>query len=438
MDETRMVELGRLALTSAQEAGASGAFAGVGRTRQVDVAVRGEVLETVSESTSQSLALEVWVDGRYATTRTTDLRDEQVARLAREVVALARALQPDPTRSIPDPALFAGRPELDLELADAAIPSLSHAEREALCHAANAPILGQAGVISATSACSDGEGLSVQVSSNGFEGSHRRTWLWLSSEVTLQDTVGRPEGWMSVGGPHRSQLLEPAQVGALALQRAQDRLGARKGPSGRTTLVVEPQAAVSLLGRLLAPATGASVQQGRSFWAGRVGKAAVSPSLVVHDEPLLPRMPGSRLFDGEGISARRLPLIEGGALQNLYLDTTYARRLGLAPTTGSGSNRIVASGTRPLAALVGAVKEGVLVTSWLGGNADPTTGDFSLGMRGNLIRNGTVGEPVGEMNVTGNLLALFAGLVEVGNDPWPWGATRCPSLVFDGVDTSGA
>jgi len=438
VDETTMMALGALALEAATGAGASGAFAGVGRTRQVDLAVRGEALETVSESTSQSLVLEVWVDGRYATTRTTDLRPDEVARLAREAVALARALQPDPSRAIPDPSLFAGRAELDLELADASIPALSHADREALCRAASAPILGQAGLISTTSACSDGEGLSVQLSSNGFSGSHRRTWLWLSSEVTLQDAAGRPEGWMSAGGPHRSQLPAPAEIGAEALKRARDRLGSRKGPSGRTTLVVEARVAGQILSRLLSPANGANVQQGRSFWAGRLDQPAVSPALVVRDEPLLARMPGSRLFDGEGIRAATLPLIEGGALRNLYLDTTYARRLGMAPTTGSASNRVVQPGSRDLAALVAGVEEGVLVSSWLGGNSDPTSGDFSLGMRGNLIRKGQLGEPVSEMNVTGNLLALFAGLAEVGSDPWPWGSTRCPSLVFEGVDTSGA
>ena len=108
------------------------------------------------------------------------------------------------------------------------------------------------------------------------------------------------------------------------------------------------------------------------------------------------------------------------------------------PSRSSPSNRIVAPGTRDLEALVGASKKAILVTSWLGGNMDGTTGDYSYGLRGHLVETGKVGAPVGEMNVTGNLVDLFARLVEVGNDPWPYSSWRTPTLVFDGVQFSGA
>jgi PmbA protein len=98
----------------------------------------------------------------------------------------------------------------------------------------------------------------------------------------------------------------------------------------------------------------------------------------------------------------------------------------------------VRPGDQSLAELLSAVGEGVYVTSWLGGNADGTTGDFSLGLRGHMIENGEVGRPVGEMNVTGNLRDLFSRLELVGNDPYPYSSTLSPSLVFSDVDFSGA
>ncbi len=42
------------------------------------------------------------------------------------------------------------------------------------------------------------------------------------------------------------------------------------------------------------------------------------------------------------------------------------------------------------------------------------------------------------MNVTGNLRSLFSRLELVGNDPYPYSTTLAPSLVFSGVDFSGA
>ena len=82
--------------------------------------------------------------------------------------------------------------------------------------------------------------------------------------------------------------------------------------------------------------------------------------------------------------------------------------------------------------------EGVYVTSWLGGNADGTTGDYSLGLSGHMIENGEIGRPVGEMNVTGNLLELFSRLELTGNDVYLYSTTLSPSLLFSDVDFSGA
>ena len=59
-------------------------------------------------------------------------------------------------------------------------------------------------------------------------------------------------------------------------------------------------------------------------------------------------------------------------------------------------------------------------------------------MRGHLVEKGKIGGPIGEMNVTGNLVDLFSKLAEVGSDPWPYSATLVPTLVFDGVQFSGA
>jgi len=163
-----------------------------------------------------------------------------------------------------------------------------------------------------------------------------------------------------------------------------------------------------------------------------------SDKLTVTDDPLIVGGFASRLFDGEGISARRLPILEAGVARNVYVDTYYGKKAGLDPTTGSPSNRVLALGTRDLTALIADVGEGVLVTNWLGGNSDSTTGDFSFGMEGHLVANGRIGASVGEMVATGNLVDLFKALVAVGNDPWRYAAALVPTLVFEGVQVSGA
>jgi PmbA protein len=86
---------------------------------------------------------------------------------------------------------------------------------------------------------------------------------------------------------------------------------------------------------------------------------------------------------------------------------------------------------------VAEVNDGMLVTGFLGGNSNGTTGDFSLGVQGFRIRNGRVAEPVSEMNISGNHLELWKQLSAVGNDPYLYSSMRTPTLVFDGVQFAG-
>ena len=308
----------------------------------------------------------------------------------------------------------------------------------AWCRAMDAVATSHERVISATTGVYDGTSRSASASSNGFVGSSESTYCWYGSKITLKDKGDRraSDGFFA-GGPHVENLPPADVVARTALERALARLDAEKGPTLKTTMVVDARSAASLIGRLLQPASARRVQQGQSYWAPLIGKKAFSDKLSIVDDPLIQRGLNSRLYDGEGISARVIPIIEEGVISNIYVDTYYGRKANMTPTTGSSSNRRIGTGDKSLEELLGAVGEGVYVTSWLGGNADNTTGDFSLGLRGHMIENGQIGRPVSEMNVTGNLRDLFSRLEMVGNDVYPYSSTLSPSLVFADVDFSG-
>jgi predicted Zn-dependent protease len=185
---------------------------------------------------------------------------------------------------------------------------------------------------------------------------------------------------------HLEDLPDARRIAEGALARALARLGSRQGPTIKTALVVESRAANSLIKDLLAPAAAASIQQGQSFWPALMESPAFSDKLSILDDPLRPRGLASRPYDREGIAARRLALIERGVPKAVYADTYYGAKAKLPITTGEPSNQIVQPGTRGLAELVRSVGDGILVTGWAGGNADPTTGEFSQGLNGHVIR----------------------------------------------------
>ena len=427
------------AMELAKGAGATEAWATASQGRDVEFAYRDGALEKVKDTTSRSLNINIYAGGRYSSHQTTDLNPERLKSFVAEAVAITRALEPDEHRLITPAELFNGRPTVDLDLVDAAVAGITREQRLAWCEELDKVATAHERVISATAGIYDGTLNSASASSNGFTGTHAETYCWYGTNITLMDQGDkRASDGYYVGGQHVASLPAAAGVAQTGLERALNRLGTEKGPTIKTSMIVDAQAAGSLVGRLLGPANARRVHQGQSFWADLVGTQAFSNKLTISDDPLIPRGFGSRLFDSEGISSKYLPIVENGAVRNLYVDTYHGRKAGMEPTTGSASNRVIAPGELSLHGLLKEVGDGVYVTSWLGGNADQTTGDFSLGLRGHMIENGEIGRPVGEMNVTGNLRDLFSQLELVGSDVYQYSSTLTPSLVFGGVDFSGA
>jgi PmbA protein len=435
------LEAAREAVRMALRHGAREAAAAVSRSRQVELAWRDGKVENVKEATTRGLGLDLYVDGRFSSLTTSDLRPDALDRFVAEGVALTRTLAPDEHRRLPDPALYQGQARLDLQLFDPTHGTLSAADRRALAEEAEGAarsVPGAERILSVAVGIGDTAAERALVASNGFEGFRRGTDHGISVEVSARDPDGRrPEDWDAASARFRSDLPSPSALGRGAAERALGRVGAVKGDSALVTLVVDCRAAGRLVGALFAALGASALQQKRSFLEGRIGSAVGSEWLDVGDDPFLVRGLGSRLWDGEGIAARRFPVFERGVLRNHYVDTYYGRKLGMAPTTARTSNLAWRPGDADRAGLVARVGDGILVTGFLGGNSNGTTGDFSLGVQGFRIRGGQRVEPVGEMNVSGNHLELWRRLVAVGDDPYPWSALRTPTLVFDGVQIAG-
>ncbi|HEX9308541.1 MAG TPA: TldD/PmbA family protein [Anaeromyxobacter sp.] len=438
---TDLLDLTRTAASLALKKGASEAAAGGWQARHVEVAWRDGKIEKVSEATTRGLGLDLYVEGRYASVSTSDLRTEALDRFIEDSVALARNLAPDPHRRLPEPALYAGQAQLDLELEDPSHGRLDSAARRRIAEeleVAARAVPGAERILSVTTGVSDTRAESALVHTNGFEGTKRGTDFWISAEVTVRDDDGRrPEESAASGGRFRAELEAPADVGRRAGERALARLGTVKGGSAVMAMAVDARSAGRIVASILGPLGAASIQQKRSFLEGKIGAAIGSPLLDLHDDPLVVRGLGSRLYDGEGIAARPFRVFEGGVVRTYYIDTYYGRKLGIPPTTARTSNLTWKLGSRSQEDLLRDLGEGILVTGFLGGNSNGTTGDFSLGVRGFRVRGGRLAEPVGEMNVSGNHLELWHRLVAVGDDPYRYSAMRTPTLVFDGVQFAG-
>ena len=119
-------------------------------------------------------------------------------------------------------------------------------------------------------------------------------------------------------------------------------------------------------------------------------------------------------------------------LKEFFVDWYYSRKLGWEPTTGGPSNLIIPPGKRPVAEIMKDLGRGILITDFIGGNANSTTGDASVGIFGQLFDKGQPVHAVAEMNIAGNTLEFWS-LEVVANDPWLY----APSATQPGVQGRG-
>jgi PmbA protein len=253
--------------------------------------------------------------------------------------------------------------------------------------------------------------------------------------VSVRDPDGRrPEEFDYAGARFVGEVPPVSAIGRGAAERALSRLGSRKAESAAMTLVLDNRAAGRLVGALGQPLSGMALQQKRSFLEGKLGEAIASPLFDVADDP---HTFGSRLYDNEGIATRRMPIFEKGVLRHYFIDTYYGKKLKLAPTTGGLSNLVFTLGPRSQAE--------ILKDRGRGHPGDGLPGrQLQLHHRRLLVRHQGLprprrprAEPVGEMNIAGNLGELLRKLAAVGNDPWPYSSLRTPTLVFEAVQFCG-
>src|SRR4249920_1569740 len=113
----------------ARKKGAGEVAARAYKVRDVSVQWRDGKLEQINEATTRGVGLQLYVDGRYASVTSSDLRPEALDTFIGDSVAMTRTLSADPFRALPDPALYAGQANVDLKLEDPAYPTVTPEQR---------------------------------------------------------------------------------------------------------------------------------------------------------------------------------------------------------------------------------------------------------------------------------------------------------------------
>jgi PmbA protein len=435
-----LLDLAERVVSRTRALGAEEVNATVSRGSHVTINRRGGRVEQATEATTRGLVVSLLANGRFTSNSTSDLREEALDAFLRRCVASAQYLEPDPDRAQADSdqcGRGASQEDLDQDdpawyqrTADARAVFASELERSLNERSAD-------DVVSQAVYCADGQAEVVRVMSNGFSDSNRGAWFAAGGEMTLKEGDKRPESSAYYAARYLDDLPSFDAISDEVVRRTRERLGAGPIASGTYPLILQNRVAGRLLGALAGPLSGAALHNRRSCFPDHLSKRIASKHLSIFDDPTRPRGLGSRPWDGDGRIARPRPILHEGELQNYYVGVYYGRKLGVDPTVGSRSNWVLGTGEQSWQTLARAYPKAILVTGFLGGNSNSTSGDFSFGIRGLLVEHGEVTQSLSEMNVSGNLTQIFHRLVAVANDPWTWSAVLSPTLIFEDVHFSG-
>ncbi len=442
-DLERSLELADRIVAMAMKGGVTVAESVLRFGAELSAKVRMGKPELVEEAGYRSAGLRVMKGKQVATTSTSDLSEAGIDRAVKDALELVELSQEDPFAGPADPKLLTDPKHApDLELYDPKGGALDAAE------AVDRATRGETAAREFDPRISNSDGSTfgrtaggvAVVLSSGFRAAYRGSYQSLSVVPVAEDAGGKKRrGYHWTAKRFLDELDAPEDVGKEAARRTLRKLGAKSVATCEAAVVFDPDAARSILGLLAGCTMGSSIWRKASYLVGREGTRVASDLVTAVDDPLLPRAPGSRPFDGEGLASRRNVVVEKGILKMYLCDSYSARKLsrestgsasrgGSAGVGASTSNFILSPGADTREAIVKSTQRGLYVTDMMGFGFNAVTGDFSRGASGFWIENGELTYPVSEVTISLNVDELWKRVDAVGSDLDLRTATAAPTF----------
>jgi PmbA protein len=387
------------------------------------------------EEENQVVSVRTVFAGRTARAATNKFDDDGLAHVVQSSESLAKVQHPDsdllpmpdageanraggkssaPTKSVP--ARY-------FKQTAAITPELRSAGVKKIVEIAKKRKLTTAGIFSSSESV---EGI---FNSRGLSQWHSQTLAEISVTMLGADS----SGWQKSNSPDLSNL-DPVQLAEIAAKKAMDAAHPQEIPAGKYTVILEPSAALDIVGFMFWDYSGMAILDQRSFLTGRIGSQLFGENVTISDDVAHPLQSGAP-FDGEGMRRMRVPLVEKGIVKRVvYARATAARmkrseqknKVGPIEATGHGFplpnemgemplNIVFATPQHPqtLKEMVAATERGVLVTRlWYIREVDPyekiVTGMTRDGTF--LVENGRIRQGVRNFRFNESLIQMLSNV----------------------------
>ncbi len=434
-----MKELLQDILDMAVSCGATDARARIDCGFEDAVTVLDGKVDKVETSEGKVLVLKLFKDGRMGVFSTNQFEREQLRGFVSHACGMTALMEQDECNVMPDPCLYYKACENDPDLGqyESEAEDFTAEKLKEMALDCSGGVAGEkcGSLLSSETEAGRSVTHSYLADTRGFYGTEDSSMVTVSAQCSVQDSDGsRPEGfWYDLSTGRRP--LDCASCGAKSLQKTIAMMGASSVDAGRYDVVLDTEVAYKFVTPLLNSLAGSAIWYKNSFLPDSLGRKIFAPGINIYENPHLAGAVGASYFDSEGIATRPGAVIEDGFVRKYFLSSYFARKMGMTANGGTPSViEIKGRGNRD--ELIAKVGRGLLITSFLGGNHNTTTGDFSYGISGFLFENGRVVRPVDGMNITGNFLEIWGRQVMAADDCRCLSAKRIPSLAFTDVSIS--
>ena len=268
---------------------------------------------------------------------------------------------------------------------------------------------------------STGESQSAMGNSRGLLAAYRETHAEFS--ITMQEA---PAASWAKANSADVWAFDPQELAARASHKAHLAVDAKDLPTGKYTVILEPAAALDLVGFLFYDFAATAVADKRSCLNGRMGKPLFGKNISIVDDAYHPLQLGAP-FDGEGMPRQRVLLVDRGVPRNLVYSRRAAKVARKTPT-GHGfmlpneygeapMNLVFWGGDSSLEKMIASTERGLLVTRiWYIREVDPyekiMTGMTRDGLF--LVENGKVTSAVRNFRFNQSLLEALRNVEMMG------------------------
>jgi PmbA protein len=408
-------------------------------------------IEKLEQSIAKGMGLRIFKGNATATTFTTDFADKSVKKLASETLDIVRVSSPDQYNGLaPKEAL--GIHDGALMIFDEALAAIPTDKKIDMAREIEAIGMKYDKRINN----SDGSGWFDSTSqvtlanSDGFVGQYKTTAVSTSvSLIAEENGVKQTDYWYSFNR-YANKLAPAREVGEMAARRVIGKLGARKPKTQQVPVVVDPLMGARFVGMIFGSASGRSIYRKSSFLVDKLGQQIASPLVTLVDDATMTDGPSSRPFDGEGVRASQVTLLDKGMLKTYVCDAYAARRLNMkvtgnasrswqSPPFVGSTNLFIKAGESDPKEIVRSVKNGLYLNGLIGQGFNGVTGDLSFGAFGFWIENGELAYPVQELTLAGNALDMLKNISMVGNDlTFKLGGSAAPTFLISEATIGGA